>query len=119
MQHSYKIFLRDLHINAIIGVFPEERKAPQALRVNIELQVAKNKNLADDYSKVPCYKLLCEEIEILTIKLQPQLLESLAEEIAKLCLRHEVIMSAKIDIEKPQALDGKAIPAVQVYLDNL
>ncbi len=115
MKKPYKIFLREFAMQAIIGIFPEERNAPQSLRANIELEVMAGE-LNDDYSKVPCYKELSEKIEALAMKLQPALLETLAEEIAKICLQHRTVLSAKVHLEKPDALGGKAIPSVEVYL---
>ncbi len=116
MKKPYKIFLNNFELSAIIGVFPEERQERQPLWADIELQV-KAGDINDNVENVPDYNTLSQSIEALAETLQPALIETLAEAIGELCLQHEGVVSATVHLAKPQALGGKAIPSVEVFVE--
>ncbi len=109
------IYIRDLKVNAILGVLPEERKHPQPVVINIELFTdittpAQTTHLADtvDYAQVAL------DVEALTRASQCLLVETLAEKIAELCLQNPRVHQVSLDIAKPQALDQTAAVGVRI-----
>lgn len=105
-----QIHIRQLKMNAVIGVYPRERKAPQAVIVDLalytDLQVAgRSDQLADTVD----YAALAERVRKATAKSRFQLLEALAQHIADLCLRDPRIAAVDVTMAKSGALPGAEV----------
>ncbi len=101
------IQIRQLKLDALIGVYPRERKAPQLVVVDLvlhtDLQVAgRSDHLADTID----YAALVARIRKAVAKSRFQLLEALAEHIADRCLREPRIAAVDVTVAKPGALPG-------------
>ena len=58
-QGVRRLLVRDLVLGARIGVHPHEHRAPQRVRLNLDLEVAQSGNpLADDLAQVVDYEAL-------------------------------------------------------------
>src|SRR3546814_5095793 len=54
-----RVFVRDLMLDGLIGIYPEERLKPQKILINMELWVAETPGRPPrDYSEVVCYEQL-------------------------------------------------------------
>lgn len=100
-----KIHINDLVARSIIGLKEEERQEKQEIIINITLfcdlkKAAKSDRLEDtvDYSQ------LQENILNMAENSKFHLLESLAEEIADICLKDKKIKQVKVSVQKPSAL---------------
>ena len=102
-----QIHIRQLKLNAVIGVYPRERKAPQPVIVDLvlhaDLQVA---GRSDRLTDTVDYAALVARIRKAAAKSRFQLLESLAQHIADLCLREPRIAAVDVTAAKPGALPG-------------
>ncbi len=110
-----KIFIRELALRCIIGVYPEERREKQDIIVNIELQCDLRKaGRSDDLNDSVDYKA----IKLATLKLVEesrfQLIESLAEHIADLALADVKVNQVTVTIDKPGALRFAKSSAVEI-----
>lgn len=109
------ITIRDLALRTIIGIYPEERKEKQDILVNITLEVdLKKAGTSDNITDTVDYKTLKKEIVKMVDKSAYNLIESLAENIATICLTEKKVNRALITIDKPGALRFARSVAVTV-----
>jgi dihydroneopterin aldolase len=96
------VFVRDLDLNARIGVYQREKTDRQRIRVNVDLAVeeAKPGMIDDNLAHVVSYEPLVLGIRELVASGHMNLVETLAERIASLCLVDRRVRSARIRIEK-------------------
>jgi len=110
-----RIFIRDLALRCIIGIFPEERREKQDIVINIEMhtdlrRAGRSDNLADtvDYKAIKKAVLkLVEESDFL-------LIEALAENVARIALSDEKVQQVVVTIDKPGALRFARSSAVEI-----
>lgn len=95
-----KIFIRDMVLNARIGVHQHERVADQRVRINLEAIVRPGVSVDDDLDKVVCYGELVTGIRHVIGAGHTNLAETLAERIAAMCLEDERVAWVKVRVEK-------------------
>ncbi len=78
-----KIFISKLSVPVLIGVLPEERKAPQALLFDLELEADVHEAAAsDDLKSTIDYAAVCYGIINYVKETEFELIETLAENLA-------------------------------------
>jgi dihydroneopterin aldolase len=95
-----RILVRDLMLNARIGLHQHERVASQRIRVNLDLTVAEEGPIDDDYDKVVCYGELVTGVRHVVGAGHVNLVETLAERIAAMCLADRRVLGARVRVEK-------------------
>src|SRR4051812_37572463 len=95
-----RVFVRDLMLTAKIGLHQHERLASQRIRINLDLAVADSGPVDDDYEKVVCYGELVTGVRQVIGAGHVDLVETLAERIATMCLADPRVLSARVRIEK-------------------
>jgi 7,8-dihydroneopterin aldolase/epimerase/oxygenase len=95
-----RVFVRDLMLTAKIGLHQHERVASQRIRVNLDLAVVDSGPVDDDYAKVVCYGELVTGVRQVVGAGHVDLVETLAERIATMCLADPRVLSARVRIEK-------------------
>jgi dihydroneopterin aldolase len=93
-------FVRDLVLMARIGVHQHERVAGQRVRINLDLTVTEPGNIDDDLDKVVCYAGLVTGIRRVVGEGHINLVETLAERIAAMCLEDARVKVARVSVEK-------------------
>ena len=100
-QHGeLHVFVRDLLLTAKIGLHQHERLASQRIRVNLDLTVADDGPVDDDYDNVVCYGGLVTGVRQVVGAGHVNLAETLAERIAEMCLADRRVLSARVRVEK-------------------
>ncbi|QDU11237.1 dihydroneopterin aldolase [Gimesia aquarii] len=100
-----QINISDLLLRAIIGINDEERDKKQDVLINLTLHVDLNEaGKSDDICDAVNYRTITKEIINLVENSQFELVEKMAAEVAKLCLKDERVLRATVRIEKPGAL---------------
>jgi len=100
-RHLYRILVRDLVLKCSIGVHAHERLAPQRVRINVDMSALEQAGpLNDDIANVVSYEDVIESIRRLLAQGHINLVETLAETIANLCLDDERVVSARVRVEK-------------------
>ena len=95
------LFVHDLVLPCRIGVHQHEREADQPVRINVDLAVRESGGLTNDkLANVVCYEDLIDGIRSVVGGDHVNLVETLAENIAALCLKKERVVGARIRIEK-------------------
>ena len=102
-----KIFLNDLHIDTIIGVYDWERETLQTLSFDLEMDwdirfAAKSDDIADTID----YGAIANTIVSFVEASSYQLIETLAEDLCALLLSKFPIPKIKLILSKPVALHG-------------
>ncbi len=97
----YRIFVRDLLLMVSIGIHPHERLAPQRVRINVDMTACESTGAAlDDIAGVVSYEDVITGIKHLVAEGHINLVETVAERIAELCLADNRVLSARVRIEK-------------------
>ncbi|MCH9656270.1 MAG: dihydroneopterin aldolase [Planctomycetes bacterium] len=100
-----RIQISDLLLRTIIGINNEEREKKQDVVINITLHVdLRNAGRSDDISDAVNYRTITKEIIDLVENSRFQLVEKMADEVAKICLTDQRVEQASVSIEKPGAL---------------
>ncbi|MHA1597693.1 MAG: dihydroneopterin aldolase [Alphaproteobacteria bacterium] len=97
------VFVRDLELKCSIGVHSHEQDAPQRVRINLDLAVREgesNGQLNDDIGNVVCYEALTNGVREIVSGDHVNLVETLAEDIAAMCLDDARVRSARVRVEK-------------------
>jgi 7,8-dihydroneopterin aldolase/epimerase/oxygenase len=94
------VLVRNLLLNARIGLHQHERLADQRIRVNLDLTVDFGGPVEDDYDKVVCYGELVTGLRHVIGAGHVNLVETLAERVAEMCLTNRRVLSARVRIEK-------------------
>ena len=110
-----RIFIRELALRCIIGIYPEERREKQDIVVNVEMHAdlraaGRSDNLADTVD----YKAIKKAILKLVEESGFQLIEALAENIADIALADDKVQRVVVTIDKPGALRFAKSSAVEI-----
>lgn len=100
---SRRIIIRDLELGAKIGVYTHERMDAQMIRINIDLGVS-TEALADRIEDVVSYEEIVARVKALCARGHVNLVETLAEGIADLCLEDPRVEEATVRLEKLHAI---------------
>jgi dihydroneopterin aldolase len=106
-----RVFVRGLKVEAIIGIHDWERGLLRPLIFDLSLGIDTREAAASDHVRDAVdYSAVCDTVREITQALQPQLLETLAEKIAKTLFDRFPIQSVRLTIDKPGAVpDVKGI----------
>lgn len=110
-----RVFVRDLLLQALIGIYPHERITPQAVRINMDLWVAETPAAPPcSYADVVCYEQLVNRTKALLAEGHVDLVETLAERLAALCLSDHRVLRVRVSVEKPDAISEAAGVGVEI-----
>jgi 7,8-dihydroneopterin aldolase/epimerase/oxygenase len=95
------VFVRDLELNANIGVYHREKGQLQPVRINVDLTVEETEGEVDDkLANVVDYGAVVDGIKAILAGGHLNLVETLAEKIAAHCLADARVRVARVRIEK-------------------
>ncbi|WP_425450342.1 dihydroneopterin aldolase [Virgifigura deserti] len=110
-----KIFVKDLVLSCSIGVYPQERLAPQRVRINVAMHVGEpDAPLNDEIDNVVSYDTVVTAIKALIGRGHINLVETLADEIAAICLADRRVMEVKVTVEKLDIEPDAAAVGVEI-----
>lgn len=102
-----KIFLKGLQLETIIGIFEWERRATQIVSIDLEMAAdiaeaaqADSIEVALNYKEVTKRLIACVEGSNF------QLVETLAEHIARIVVTEFSVPWVKVSVSKPAAIEG-------------
>ncbi len=97
---SYRVFVRDLVVPCSIGIYPREKGLRRRVRVNAELAVAEPISGSDDFAEAVNYESVVAGIKSIAEAGHINLVETLADRIATLCLADPRVASVRVVVEK-------------------
>jgi dihydroneopterin aldolase/D-erythro-7,8-dihydroneopterin triphosphate epimerase len=110
-----RIYIRDLSLRCIVGVFPDERTTKQDVIINIVLAVDLSKAGASDrLEDTVDYKKIKKNVMALAEESKFFLVEKLATEVAAICLSVPAVQQATVTVDKPGALRFARSVAVEI-----
>ena len=98
-KRGYRVFVRDLVLPCRIGIHPHERELAQRVRFTVEIDAIES-SAGDDIAGVVSYEDIVIGIKRIIGAGHINLVETLAEEVAELCLGDSRVSAARIRIEK-------------------
>lgn len=93
------VFVRDLVLDAHIGVRAFEKGRRQRVRINLDLGVD-DEEVEDKLESVVCYDDLTAAVRNIVKEGHVHLIETLAERIAEACFRDRRVRTARVRVEK-------------------
>ena len=101
------IFLRDLRISTVIGIYDWERRIRQTVSLDLEMGADIRKAAASDAIEDTLnYKAVAKRVIAFVEESQFQLVETLAERVAELVLREFQIPWLRLRLNKTGAVRG-------------
>ena len=116
------VFLRDLVLNASIGVHAHEHAAAQRIRINVDLAVvdepargvSREAVSRERLARVVDYEAVAARIRSIVATGHVVLVETLAERIAESCLEDERVELARVRVEKLDVFIDAASAGVEI-----
>jgi len=119
-RRLFHVFIRDLVVPCSIGIYDHEKAAPQRVRLNLDLSVDEAADaINDDHANVVCYEKIANDVRDLIARGHVNLVETLAEEIATICLENNRVRSIRVRVEKLDILEDAASVGVEIERFNL
>ena len=113
------VFVRDLELNANIGVYHREKGRAQPVRINVDLTVVESDAaLEDQLSNVVDYGAVVDGIKLILGSGHLNLVETLAERIAEHCLADPRVRVARVRIEKLQVIAEARSVGVEIERES-
>jgi len=95
------VFIRDMVIDCSIGIYTHEKEHEQRVRINLDFAVGEGDHLInDDIRNVISYEDMAKGVEAIIAAGHINLVETLAENIAEMCLQDKRVFSARVRVEK-------------------
>ena len=110
-----KIFINDLQVETVIGIFDWEREIKQTISINLEMEFDISKAAkSDDINDSLDYKKVSKRIIKLCEKAYSYLVENLIEKIAQVVLKEFPVSKVTVSLEKPGALRGSKSVGIKI-----
>ena len=106
-----KVFIKNLQVETIIGIFDWEREVRQVVSIDLEMEFDNKKAAkSDDIKDALDYKKIGKRVSGYVEKSKHKLVERLAEQIAKIILTEFPVSGLILSVTKPGALrDSKSV----------
>ena len=113
------LFIKNLKVTCIIGVNTHEREHEQEIRMQLFLwtdiaKASRSDNLEDALD----YREIYDEVVRRVEHSKFYLIESLAYEVATICMQHPLTRKAKVVIEKVGALEKAESSGIELMLEK-
>lgn len=113
---TYDIIINDLRLKALVGIHEHEKNKKQKISINLILQAVDNLKLKeDDINNVVSYEHIVNDIKYLVNSGHVGLLETLAENISKLCFKDNRVINATIRIEKLEVFKETESVGIEIF----
>lgn len=110
-----KIFLRELEIEAVIGIWEWERRIKQKISLDLEMATdARAASSADKVDDTLNYRDVAKRLIELVGGSEFELVESLAEAVARVIVEEFHVPWTRVSVAKPGAIEGSRIVGVTI-----
>ena len=101
------IFLHDLRVETVIGIWDWERKIRQTVAIDLEMSAdIRNAAATDKVEDTLNYKAVAKRLQQFVADSSFQLVETLAEKIAEIVLGEFDVAWVRVRVNKPGAIRG-------------
>lgn len=113
------VFIHDMVIDCSIGIYTHEKEHEQRVRINLDLAVGEGDHLInDDIRNVISYEDMAKGVEAIIAAGHINLVETLAENIAEMCLQDKRVFSARVRVEKLDIIASAESVGVEIERFN-
>tara|TARA_B110000046_G_scaffold63200_1_gene70670 strand:+ start:595 stop:1008 length:414 start_codon:yes stop_codon:yes gene_type:complete len=113
------VFIRNMVIDCSIGIYTHEKEHEQRVRINLDLAVGEGDHLInDDIRNVISYEDMAKGVEVIIAAGHINLVETLAENIAEMCLQDKRVFSARVRVEKLDIIASAESVGVEIERFN-
>ena len=110
-----RIFLHDMKVETIVGIWEWERKIRQTVSIDLEMGAdIRNAAASDSIVDTLDYKLIAKRVRHLVADSSFQLVETLAEKIAEVVLSDFEVPWVEVRVNKPGAIRGARDVGVRI-----
>ena len=102
-----RVFVRDFVVSAGIGAYDFERSIRQRVVFEVEALVRRAGAHADDMRSIFSYDVILDAIRLAVGRGHVDFVETLAEEVAALLLRHARVRTVRVNIRKLDVIEGE------------
>ena len=114
------VFIHDMVIDCSIGIYTHEKEHEQRVRINLDLAVGEGDHLInDDIRNVISYEDMAKGVEVIIAAGHINLVETLAENIAEMCLQDKRVFSARVRVEKLDIIANAESVGVEIERFNI
>jgi dihydroneopterin aldolase len=114
------VFIHDMVIDCSIGIYTHEKEHEQRVRINLDLAVGEGDHLInDDIRNVISYEDMAKGVEAIIAAGHINLVETLAENIAEMCLQDKRVFSARVRVEKLDIIANAESVGVEIERFNI
>jgi 7,8-dihydroneopterin aldolase/epimerase/oxygenase len=114
-----RVLIRDLVLPCEIGVLRREQGAQQRVRINLDLAVREEpRPIEDDLRNVLCYDEIVSGVRAIVAAGHVNLVETLAERIAAMCLADQRVVRVRVRVEKLDVYPDAASVGVEISRGN-
>jgi len=101
------VYIRDLKIQTIIGIYDWERNIKQTVRINLDMGFdIKPAAISDNIKDALNYKAVAKRLIAFVEESSFELVETLAEKIAQIVMAEFPVKWLRLDLSKPEAVTG-------------
>lgn len=109
------IFLKDLKVETLIGIWEWERKLRQTVVINLEMAADIRRAAATDRVEDTLnYKSVAKRVQQFVAAAEFQLVETLAERVAEIVRDEFEVPWVRVEISKPGAIRGSRDVGVRI-----
>jgi len=102
-----KIFLKDLRVEAVIGIWEWERRVRQTVSLDLEMATdARSAAANDDIEEALDYKSIAKHLISVVEASEFKLVETLAESLARIVVSDFGVAWVRLSVSKPGAIEG-------------
>lgn len=114
-KHPDTIFLRDMRVETVVGIWEWERKIRQTVSIDLEMgaDIAKAAT-SDSIEDTLNYKDVAKRVQQFVSESDFQLVETMAEKIAALVLTEFELPWIDVSVKKPGAIRGARDVGVRI-----
>jgi 7,8-dihydroneopterin aldolase/epimerase/oxygenase len=98
---SYRVTVSELELSASIGIYDHERQQRQRVRIDVDLDVVDPGAFAgEEFAQVLNYETIVEGAKAIVAAGHIELVETLAERVASLCLADPRAVDVTVKVQK-------------------
>ena len=117
-EKTYLVTVKNLVLKASVGIFPKKKKKKQKVRFNIFVTSKDNIKITNEISNFISYDDIIMNIKNVLMKGHIPLVENMADQIAKKCLKDKRILKIKIKVEKLEPFKEAESVGVEIIRMN-
>ncbi|HEY3325278.1 MAG TPA: dihydroneopterin aldolase [Planctomycetota bacterium] len=111
-----RIFIRDLALRCVIGLYPDERREKQDVIINISMFTdLREAGTSDNLDASVDYKRVKKNVIAMVEASAFLLVERMAERIAEICLAETRVQKVQVRVDKPGALRFAKSVGVEIF----